>query len=63
VEIRGKRRLINDRHANLQARRVNVTTPTGIKVEGEGEWNACKHDDRKRRVWRNIHIGINEQTL
>jgi hypothetical protein len=36
---------------------------TGIKVEGEGEWNARKHGGTKRRVWRNIHIGIDEQTL
>ena len=36
---------------------------TGIKVEGEGEWNARKHGGSKRRVWRKIHIGIDEQTL
>jgi len=30
VEIRGKRRLINDRHANLQATQVNVTTPSKV---------------------------------
>ena len=36
---------------------------TGIKVEGEGEWNARKHGGAKRRVWRKIHIGIDEQTL
>jgi len=36
---------------------------TGIKVEGEGEWNARKHGGTKRRVWRKIHIGIDERTL
>jgi hypothetical protein len=36
---------------------------TGIKVEDEGEWNARKHGGTKRRVWRKIHIGIDEQTL
>jgi transposase len=36
---------------------------TGIKVEGEGEWNARKHGGPKRRVWRKIHIGNDEQTL
>jgi len=36
---------------------------TGIKVEGEGEWNARKHGGSKRRVWRKIHIGIDEETL
>jgi hypothetical protein len=28
---------------------------TGMKVEGEGEWNACKHGGTKRRVSRKIH--------
>ena len=36
---------------------------TGIKTEGEGEWNACKHGGSKRRVWRKIHIGIDEETF
>ena len=36
---------------------------TGLKVEGEGEWNARKHGGAKRRVWRKIHLGIDEQTL
>ena len=35
---------------------------TGIKVEGEGEWNARKHGGTKRRVWRKVHLGIDEQT-
>ena len=36
---------------------------TGIKAEGEGEWNARKHGGSKRRLWRKIHIGIDEGTL
>jgi len=36
---------------------------TGIKVEGEGEWNARKHGGSKRRIWRKIHVGIDEKTL
>lgn len=36
---------------------------TGIEVEGEGEWPARKHGGPKRRVWRKIHLGIDEQTL
>lgn len=36
---------------------------TGITAEGEGEWNARKHGGSKRRLWRKIHIGIDEQTL
>ncbi|MGZ2260008.1 IS5 family transposase [Roseobacter sp. A03A-229] len=36
---------------------------TGIKAEGEGEWNARKHGGPKRRIWRKIHLGIDEETL
>lgn len=36
---------------------------TGIKIKGEGEWNARKHGGTKRRVWRKIHAGIDEKTL
>jgi hypothetical protein len=36
---------------------------TEIKVEGEGEWNARKHGGPKRRLWRKIYIGIDEETL
>ncbi|WP_170766722.1 IS5 family transposase [Ruegeria lacuscaerulensis] len=36
---------------------------TGIKAEGEGEWNARKHGGPKRRIWRKIHLGIDEATL
>ncbi len=36
---------------------------TGIKAEGEGGWNARKHGGSKRRIWRKIHMGIDEETL
>ena len=36
---------------------------TGIKVEGEGEWHARRHDGPKRRVWRKIHLGIEKEKL
>ncbi len=36
---------------------------TGIKVEGEGEWHTRKHCGSRRRVWRKIHLGIDEETL
>lgn len=35
----------------------------GIKVEGEGEWHALKHGGPKRRVWRKIPLGIDEEIL
>ena len=38
---------------------------TGIKAEGDGdgESNARKHGGTKRRLWRRIHIAIDEETL
>jgi hypothetical protein len=36
---------------------------TGIKAEGEGELKARKHGGTKRRLWRKIHVGVDEQTL
>ena len=36
---------------------------TGIKVRGEGEWHACKHGGAKRRVWRKVHLAIDEATM
>ncbi|APG46086.1 transposase, IS4 family [Phaeobacter porticola] len=36
---------------------------TGIKAEGKGEWNARKHGGAKRRIWRQVHIGADEETL
>ena len=59
----------------LQANHCRAADSTGIKAEGEGEWNARKPPLRyccaipcratggpKRRLWRKIHIGIDEET-
>jgi hypothetical protein len=34
---------------------------TGIKVDGEGEWNA-RNGGQKQQVWRMVHLGIDEET-
>ena len=47
----------------LQANHRRAVDSTGIKAEGEGEWNALKHGRPKRRLWRKTHIGIDEQTF
>jgi hypothetical protein len=36
---------------------------TGIKAEGEGEWNARKQGGSKRPIWRKTHIGIDAEAL
>lgn len=40
-----------------------VTDSTGIKVRGEGEWHARKHGGVRRRVWRKVHLAVDESTL
>lgn len=35
---------------------------TGLKVHGEGEWKVKVHGKSKRRTWRKLHIGIDEET-
>ena len=47
------------RKANLHL----LIDSTWIKVEGEGEWQRRKHGGSRRRVWRKIHIAIDEETL
>lgn len=40
-----------------------VVDSTGIKVYGEGEWKVRQHGYRRRRTWRNLHLGVDEATL
>lgn len=35
---------------------------TGLKVTGDGEWNAKKHGPQKRRQWRKVHVAIDPNT-
>jgi hypothetical protein len=60
---RQKTLAVNIPHRGSQGPLHLLIDSTGIKVEGEGEWNARKHGGPKRRVWRKIHIGIDEETL
>jgi hypothetical protein len=41
----------------------HLIASTGIEAEGEGEGQACKHGGATRRLWRKIHIGVDERTL
>jgi hypothetical protein len=53
---------VNIPHRGSQRPLHLLSDSTGIKVEGEDEWNACKHGGPKRRVWRKVHLSI-EETL
>lgn len=39
-----------------------VVDTTGLKIYGEGEWKVRKHGASKRRIWRKLHLGIDEAT-
>ncbi len=39
-----------------------VLDSTGLKVFGEGEWKVRKHGVGKRRVWRKLHLSVDEAT-
>ena len=60
---RQKTLAVNIPHRGSQGPLQLLIDSTGIKVEGEGEWNARKHGGAKRRVWRKVHLGIDEETL
>ena len=60
---RQKTLAVNIPHRGSQGALHLLIDSTGIKVEGEGEWNARKHGGPKRRIWRKVHLGIDEKTL
>lgn len=37
-----------------------VVDATGMKVYGEGEWKVRQHGWTKRRMWRKLHLGVDE---
>jgi hypothetical protein len=54
---------VNISHRRSQGPLHLMVDSTGIKVEGEREWNARKHGGAKRRVGRKVHLGIDEEML
>jgi hypothetical protein len=62
MTLRQKTLKVNIQNRGSEGPRPLLVDSTGIKVEGEGEWNARKHGGTKRRVWRKIHIGIDAKT-
>lgn len=39
-----------------------VVDSTGCKVYGAGEWKVRVHGKSKRRTWRKLHLGVDEET-
>lgn len=48
--------------SDLKKRRHLVVDSTGVKLYGEGEWKVRQHGWSKRRTWRKLHLGVDEQT-
>jgi len=50
-----------------QVRRVSqgpidvIVDSTGLKVCGQGEWHRQKHGEKKRKHWKKLHIGVDDQ--
>jgi hypothetical protein len=36
--------------------------PTGVKLNGEGEWKVRFHGKEKRRTWRKLHLMLDHRT-
>ena len=39
-----------------------VFDSTGLKVYGDGEWKVRQHGTSKRRTWRKLHLGVDEES-
>ena len=39
-----------------------VIDATGLRVYGAGEWHVQKHRGARRRRWRKLHLGVDDQT-
>lgn len=39
-----------------------VIDATGLKIFGQGEWMVRQHGWTKRRIWRKLHIGVDEKS-
>ena len=48
--------------ASRSGARHVVVDSTGLKVYGAGEWHAGKYHREGRRVWRKLHLGVDETT-
>ena len=38
-----------------------IVDSTGLKVCGQGEWHAQKHGEKRRKSWKKLHLGVDNQ--
>lgn len=63
LSIRSQTLSINIRVRPIKKERLHVVVDSsGVKVYGEGEWKVRQHGWSKRRTWKKIHIGVDEES-
>ena len=48
-------------HSSQEKKRHVLVDSTGVRVFGEGEWKVRQHGRSKRRLWRKLHIAMDEE--
>ncbi len=38
-----------------------IIDSTGVKICGQGEWHAQKHGEKKRKHWKKLHLGVDDE--
>jgi transposase len=61
---------VSRRNRTLNVNRCAVSLPdgpvhfivdsTGLKIYGQGEWHSKKHGRRRRKRWKKLHLGVDE---
>ena len=63
VSIRSKTLPVQIRVRPIRGELLHIVVDsTGAKVYGEGEWKVRQHGWSKRRTWKKLHIGVDEET-
>ena len=63
LSVRGKTIPIHIRVRAIHDEPIHIVVDsTGAKVYGEGEWKVRQHGWSKRRTWKKLHIGADENT-
>ena len=57
---RAKRVVLSKPPKSSSDSRVVIVDSTGLKVVGEKEWMNHKHGTKQRKVWRKLHLAVNE---
>jgi hypothetical protein len=38
-----------------------IVDSSGLKICAQGEWHAQKHGEKKRKAWKKLHLGVDDQ--